>query len=356
MKPANLRRAAAVAVLLAALTAAAFSLRSRTGVARPRRFDKNVTAMGTFVTVSVFTDDQAAAEEAVDAAIDTIKRLERLLSRFNPESDVSRVNDAAAGEPVSVQRETLEVLDLARLVSRQSGGAFDVTVGPLVVLWREAGESGTLPTPEAIAAARSKVSWKDVLIDAEAGTVTRAREGISIDLSAIAKGYVAAAALGDLRAAGMESGFVNAGGDIAFLSVNPDGSPWRVGVADPRDDTRTLRVLHVRDAAVVTSGDYEQFSTIDGKRYSHIIDPRTGNALEGGGPVSVTVVSQSAALADAWATALSVLGEDGLGAAREAGVECLLLYLDGEEIRTVESPGFADLTPPLGQRTTHRGE
>ena len=184
------------------------------------------------------------------------------------------------------------------------------------------------------------MSYKSIGVDGR--TVRVVRPGVQVDLSAVAKGYIAQRAAETLRAQAVLAGFVNAGGDGSFLGSNPGDRPWRVGVADPRDASHIYATLYVRDKAVVTSGNYMQFSVIDGKRYSHIIDPRTGWALEGASaPASVTTVADDAAVADAWATGLSVLGRDGLDPAREAGVDFLMLFVGDDGLITeLATPGF----------------
>ncbi len=298
-----------------------------------------LNALGTFVTIRAFAENRPSTEEAVEAATALVRDLEKPLSRFDEESDVSAVNKAAAGTAVSVSDDTLHVLLKAAQVSEKTSGAIDVTVGPLVDLWKAAGESGTLPTDDAIREALSKVSCKHLTIDSEAHTVTKAVDGLTIDLGAVAKGYIADKAAALLQSRGVKRGFVDAGGDGVFFSGGAAERPWKVGIADPRGTGEVVDALFLRDAAAVTSGNYARFSTIEGKRYSHIIDPRTGRPVEG--PDSVTVIAADAATADAWATALSVTGETGADAARAAGVEFLMLFVEDDTLSRFESPGFA---------------
>ncbi|MCD6406112.1 MAG: FAD:protein FMN transferase [Planctomycetes bacterium] len=337
------RYRAGLAVLAAASLAFGISyfraIGSKCSAQPAKRFERTVEAMDTFVTVSVSGVDEAAAAETMDAAFAEVERLEALLSRFEPDSDISMLNFASPGEAVKVSPATLAVLCEAARVSDLSDGAFDVTVGPLVALWREAGKSGALPADEDIDAAREKVSFKDVSLDAESNTVTSAREGLVVDLSAVAKGFVAERAAVVLIRRGITSGFVDAGGDVMFIGSNADGRPWRTGIEDPLKPGTVADTLYVRNRAVVTSGNYRRFCTIDGKRYSHIIDPRTGRPSQG--PAGVTVIAPGGAAADAWATALSVLGKDGADAARRAGVEFLMYFVEDGEINRFESEGFA---------------
>jgi thiamine biosynthesis lipoprotein len=336
-----IRIAVAAAVVAAAAAVSMFLHRPPAHVG-PERYEKTAPAMGTFVTVSAFAPDAAAGGEAIDAALDTVSRLEHLLSYFDPDSDVSRINAAPPGVPVKVSLDTVDCLARSLDLSGRTGGAFDVTVGPLVALWKAAAKSGVLPSDAEIAAARDRVSWQALSVDAANSTVTASRPGLYIDLSSKAKGYIVNRAAGAMRALGISAGFVNGGGDIAFIGSNPDGSPWRVGIADPRDANAVLGVIYVRDCGVITSGNYQQSAEIAGRRLSHIIDPHTGWPLEEpAAPVSVTVVASDAAAGAGWSTALSVLGRAGAKAAQDAGIDFLMYFPDGDKLTAFESPGMA---------------
>jgi thiamine biosynthesis lipoprotein len=295
------------------------------------------TALGTFVAIRAAAPDEDAGRETVEGATELIKNLEKRLSRFEDESDVSAINRAAAGEGVPVSDETIEVLLKAAEISESTGGAFDVTVAPLVELWKAAGKAGKLPDEKTLQEARSKVSYRYLEVDREARTVTKLHDGVSVDLGAIAKGCIAERGAAFLRSKGIESGFVDAGGDGVFIGGVGE-RPWRIGILDPRNPPEIADAIFLRDTAAVTSGNYARYSTIEGKRYSHIIDPRTGRPAEG--PDSVTVIANDGATADGWATALSVMGEEGATAARAAGVEFMMLFVEEDGPVRVESPGF----------------
>ncbi len=329
--------AAAVFLCAGALVALRYCGAAQAPSATPPNVETTFSALGTFVTIRAAAPDEAAAREAVEGATELIKRLEKRLSRYDDESDVSAINRAGAGAKVPVSDETLDVLLKAAEISEATGGAFDVTVGPLVELWKAAGKAEKLPDEKALQEARSKVSHKHLEIDREARTVTKLHDGVSVDLGAIAKGYIAERAAAFLRSKGVKSGLVDAGGDGVFIGGVED-RPWRIGVLDPRNPPEIADAVFLRDAAVVTSGNYARFSTIEGKRYSHIIDPRSGRPAEG--PDSVTVIAKDGATADGWATALSVTGEEGAAAARAAGVECMMLFVEEDGLMRVESPGF----------------
>ncbi|MHC4713618.1 MAG: FAD:protein FMN transferase [Planctomycetota bacterium] len=330
--------AAAVLLCIAALAALRHCGASEAPSEAAPKVETTFTALGTFVTIRAAAPDEDAAREAVEGATELIKSLEKRLSRFDDDSDISAINRAAAGESVSVSDETLEVLLEAAEISEATGGAFDVTVAPLVELWKAAGKAGKLPDEKALQEALSKVSYEYLEIAREARTVTKLHDGVSVDLGAIAKGYIAERCAAFLRAGGVKSGLVDAGGDGVFIG-GVDERPWRIGVLDPRNPLEIADAVFLRHAAAVTSGNYARFSTIEGRRYSHIIDPRSGRPAEG--PDSVTVIAKDGATADGWATALSVMGEEGAAAARAAGVEFMMLFVKEDGLTRVESQGFA---------------
>lgn len=352
----DIGRFAVIAAVVAALAVAAVAIRisGRRGAPAVKRYEKTTQAMGTLVIASACAVDDAAAGGGIDAAFAEVRRLEGVLSHFNPASDISRINAAAPGTPVRVSPETISCLQHAIDISERTGGAFDVTVGPLVLLWKNAGKAGVLPTDDEVAAALAMVSYKALVVDAAAGTVTLRRMGVYVDLSSVAKGFIVERAAEKMRERGIDGGFVNGGGDLQFIGSDCDGGPWRVGIADPRASAPGPDILgggaveeslYVRRSGVVTSGNYEQFATIAGRRYSHIIDARTGRPAYTG-PASVTVIAPDAATAAGWSTALSILGRDGEAAAREAGVEYLMYFVEGGLITRVESPGIARYRQP----------
>jgi len=331
--------ALAFAVLLGALMLAVHFL-AASGLARPQLYRRTSRAMGTFVTVAAWSGDRSHAEEALDLALEEIRLLEGLLSTFDGKSELSEINGAPPGRPVLVSPATLEALGVARRVWRESGGAFDPTVGPLVELWRRAREEGRLPSDEEIEAARSKVGFEQVEVEGETTSVAVGSAGVRLDLAALAKGLAAERATRALAASGIRSGFADVGGDVCFLGSGPSGRPWRAGISDPRDPEQVVETLHVSARAVVTSGNYQQVSVVEGKRISHIIDPRTGRPADG--PDSVTVVAADGAEADAWATALSVLGAGGADAARGAGVEFVMYFVEDGGLRRFASEGIRE--------------
>ncbi len=268
--------------------------------------------MGTRVSMNVHvgaTGDAAGAGRAIQTAFDTMARIETMMSEWQPQSELSQLNDAAAAGmagPVKISPELLEVLSAAAEVSKNTHGAFDITFHGVGQLWSF--EPGSHPPTRA--QVREKlplVDWSQVTLDAMAGTAMLRKPGMRIGLGAIAKGYAVDRASGVLRDAGFRDHIVEAGGDT-FVSGAKAGQAWVVGVQDP-DAKGTLGALPMRDRAVVTSGDYQRFFEFEGARYAHILDPRTGWPLKArDSPKSVTLVASSTMRADAYCTAVAVMG------------------------------------------------
>src|SRR5262249_14012750 len=235
-------------------------------------------------------------------------------------------------------------LSRAQEVSRLSDGAFDVTVGPVVRLWRRARKTRQMPAAEELAKARALVGYQNVKLNEKERTVELAKSGMQLDLGGIAKGYAADAALAVLKEHGIRSALVAAGGDIAMSAPPPSAEGWRIGIAPLEDTNRPpSRYLLLHDAAVSTSGDAEQYVEIDGKRYSHIVDPKTGIGLVG--RMSVTVVAPHGITADPMTKVVSVLGaERGLSIidATEGAAALVARHTDDRQ-ETLESKRFKDL-------------
>ncbi len=300
-----------------------------------------VMATSSTLTVVVPQGEEAAAQKALAKAEATLRRVEALMSAYRDDSEVRRLNHAPARERVTLSPETVEVLRAARRFTELTGGAFDVTAGALFRLWRRCAGEGRLPKREELAAARAASGWT-VLELLDDGAV-KADELARVDLGGIAKGYAIDRAIEAMKAAGCVGGLVDVGGDIRCFGAKPGGRPWRIAVRAPAGSPHA-GVLEIGPAAVCTSGDYLRFVEIEGKRYGHIIDPRSGMPVEA--TPSVTVIAPDASTADSLATAISVLGPtEGLElAATLEGVECLLMVREqGGEVLLHRSEGFPDL-------------
>jgi thiamine biosynthesis lipoprotein len=273
----------------------------------PARFTFDEPHMGTRFRIIAYAPDEATARKAARAAFARIAALDACMSDYRPTSELMRLCAKAGGGPVRVSEELFFVLSKAQEVSARSDGAFDVTVGPVVRLWRLSRRTQKLPEPEKLARARALVGYQNVRLDARRRTVQLLKPGMQLDLGGIAKGYSADEALRVLKEHGLGRALVAAGGDIAVSGPPPGAKGWDVAIA-PLDKRDTPPHLLLHDAGVSTSGDAEQYVEIDGKRYSHIVDPRTGIGLVG--RMSVTVVGPDGITADSLTKVVSVLGPE----------------------------------------------
>lgn len=287
-----------------------------------------ILAMGSVPIEFVFYGrDQAANEADVEACRAEEDRLENILNRYRPDATVSRLNRMEPGIPMTVEPELIEMLNLSRKVFDLTGGAFDPTVGPLILLWKEAGKTGKLPADAKIAAVKAEVGFDAVEIGTD--TVTLKRK-VYIDLGGIAKGYIVDKLVSLLQARGVERGIVNAGGDLRVYGTRAGG--FKIGITDPENKAALKAVKVVEKGAVVTSGSYEQFSMIEGRRYSHIIDPRTGRPVENDSD-SVSIYAAEAGIADGLATGVFVMGfEAGRDLIKQLpDIGCYLIRTGGEQ-------------------------
>ncbi len=281
-------------------------------------------ACDTVVTIRAYADQQT-----VDDAMRLIRDYERVLSRTVEDSDIWKLNHAN-GAPVEVDPETAQLLRLALEISAQSGGAFSVTIAPLSALWDFKADPPTLPDADALQAAAALVDDANVRID---GNTVTLKNGATLDLGGVAKGYIADRAADYLRSQGVRHACINMGGNVVVFGGKPDGTLWSIGVRDPNGTAeQSTEVLKLSDGAVVTSGNYERFFELDGVRYHHILDPKTGMPVQNG-LASVTILSNDSALADALSTACFVLGpEQSRDLLSHYGVRAIFLCADGSRI------------------------
>jgi len=270
--------------------------------------------MGTIARVVAVAADSTTAKSAIESALQQLYSIEDLCSAYKPDSEISRINRNAAKEPVRVSKPTFEVLQKAIEFSKLSEGAFDITVGALTELWHLAEEANSVPSDNELAEARRKVGYEKLILDADNMTVRFAVDGMKLDAGGIAKGYAIDKAVEAMRTAGAIGGMVDVGGDIRAFGAPPQGkNQWLIGLQDPAEtetvinSTQYLVVLNLKDSAVATSGDYRRFALIGDKKYSHIINTKTGYGSDK--LASVTVIAPNAADADALATAVSILGQ-----------------------------------------------
>ena len=280
--------------------------------------------MGTVVEIMAGGRPTGQLEEAVDAAFAEMTRLDQLFSSYRPDSEVSRLSQSASGGAVSA--ETAAVIALGLEVARQSGGAFDLTLGSLKSLWGIEQEHPAVPDRQAITDALAGIGPNALALDGR--QLSKREPHLQIDLGGVAKGYAVDRAIAVLKQHGIASAAVNAGGDMYLLGQR-SGRPWRIGIQHPRLKDAVLETVRVRDRAVVTSGDYERYFEEGGRRYHHIFDPQSG--FPATGCQSVTVITDSVALGDALATAIFVLGpREGLRLLDHyPGTEALIVAADG---------------------------
>ncbi|MDP2872171.1 MAG: FAD:protein FMN transferase [Bacillota bacterium] len=293
--------------------------------------ERSGLAMGTFVTLRAAGPRAPAALEAAMAEID---RLDALFDYGRPQSDVGRLNAAAGAGPVTVQPDTVAVLVRALHYAQASDGAFDPTIAPLVDLWgfRPEGPQA-VPEETAIRDMLSLVDYRRLRVDAGAGTAELLDPGTRVDLGGIAKGFAVDRAAAVLREAGVESAIIDIGGNIYCLGLKDRTNLWRVGLQHPRRTDAQFGVLRISDLGVATSGDYQRFFEAGGRRYHHVLDPRTGRPASG--LLAASVAAPSAMDADAASTAAFVLGlEAGQRFLRQLGLEGVFYAEDGQVVVT----------------------
>ena len=285
-------------------------------------------AMGSSLEIEVFGPDPAVCDRAVQAARDEIDRLDRMMTDWKQESPLMDVNRAAGVKPVPVPRELFFIVKRSVEMSELTGGTFDISFAGAGKLWNWRAPEPVVPSPETVKAALENVGWKGIRLDAKEQTVYLSKPGMRIGLGGIVPGYAADLAMAKIRALGIRDACVNMSGDL-MLSGKKNGAPWTVGVTHPRKKGETIAVIPVSNAAVSTSGDYERFFIKDGKRYCHIIDPRTGYPADL--CQSVTIIAPNTAFADALAKGVFILGPvEGMKLAEKIeGVEALIVAADG---------------------------
>ncbi|RTR05678.1 FAD:protein FMN transferase [Halomonas nitroreducens] len=301
---------------------------------------------GTFYQVTIADPITGERRDALEAGIlAELAAVDAAMSTYRDDAELVAFNQAPVGEWQSLSAPLIEVLAIARSVARSSGGAFDVTVGGLVNLWSFGPEARPRAVPDAatIAARLAEVGMDTLELDVDEGRARRLRD-VFVDLSGVAKGHATDRVAAYLSAQGLEHYLVNLGGELKVAGFrDAEQAPWRIGIEVPRDGRpQAQHVLALQDTSVATSGDYRNYFEEDGRRYSHTIDPRTGRPIRHR-LASVTVMHPSNARADAWSTAMTVLGEEeGMALARQEALAVLMLVRDGDGWRSLASPAFAE--------------
>jgi thiamine biosynthesis lipoprotein len=312
-------------------------------IAEPRplaRYEFDEPHMGTTVRVVLYAPSPEKAELGRKAAFDVMRQVDGLMSDYKPDSELSRLSAAAGKGPQPVSQALYDVLESSRWTARTSDGAFDITVGPLVRLWRRSRKELKLPTPEELRAAKALVGIEQLVLNPVRRTAELLKPGMILDLGGIAKGYACDKALAALRNLGLPRSLVDTGGGMALGDPPPDKAGWRIGMLGD-----SSKILQLSNCGVSTSGDIEQFVEIDGVRYSHIIDPATGLGLTN--QAMATVVAKDGLTSDALDTPICILGaERGLKMAAANRVEAWTQWVEGGRRRRAQTEGFARYLAP----------
>ncbi|MUH36566.1 FAD:protein FMN transferase [Zobellia amurskyensis] len=281
--------------------------------------------MGSRFDITVTAKDSAEGNKNIDLAVAEISRIEDLISSWNPNSQTSEINRNAGKNPVKVSYELYNLIERAISLSTLTDGAFDISYASMDKIWVFDGSVTQMPNTADIQSSVVKVGFQNIVLDSKNSTVFLKEEGMKIGFGAIGKGYAADKAKALLIEKGVTAGIINASGDMNTWGRQSNGEPWKVAITNPMDKNKVFALLPITQGAVVTSGDYEKFVTLDGKRYSHIIDPRTG--FPSTGIISVTVFAPKAELADALATSVFVMGKEvGLNRINQMPqIECIII-------------------------------
>ena len=303
--------------------------------------ERTKVLMDTLVRIEVFDKDREKAHKAIDMAFSEFEHLDQTFSHYLPNSEVSGINQNAGRNPSLVSDDVFAVLQRSIHFSKISKGTFDVTVGAISQLWDFTGEEPKIPDRDTIEENLEHVGYEKIRIDDEQHVVL-SDSGMAIDFGGIAKGYAVDRAIHILKERGVTSSLVDAGGDIGLLGSKPNGEPWRIGIQHPRDMRKMIAVLEIDSGNVATSGDYERFFHQDGRRYHHILDPKTGWPAQG--CMSATVLTNTAMDADMLATSIFVLGPDeGLAFIDSLPeVEGIILFEEDGRIEHVISQGLQE--------------
>lgn len=286
--------------------------------------------MGSRFDISVVANDTLEASYYINLAIEEISRIEKLISSWDANSQTSEIIRNAGMHPVKVDEELFDLIERSLAISKLTDGAFDISYASLDKIWKFDGSMKIMPSEAAIKESVAKVGFQNVLINKENQTVFLKLKGMKIGFGAIGKGYAADKAKALLISVGVTAGIINASGDMNTWGKQPNGDDWKVAITNPLNKNNAFALFPISNSAVVTSGDYEKYVIFDGKRYSHIINPKTGYPASE--IISVSVFAPKAELADALATSIFVMGTDsGLNLINQLkDIECIIIDFDGK--------------------------
>lgn len=273
----------------------------------PSVYKKVLKLMGNRFEVTLVTDDQAWADECIADAVEEISRIEKLFTTFNESSQTNLINKNAGIAPVKVEKEVYELIERSKKISVLTQGAFDITYGSIDKrLWNFDNTMTSLPDLQTAKNLARLINYRNVILNKNDCSVFLKEKGMRIGFGGIGKGYAAEKAKSLLQQKGIKSGIINAAGDLTAWGYQPNGKPWTIGIADPNTSRKAFSFLEITNTSVATSGNYEKFIVIDGTRYSHTIDPKTGLPVTG--IKSVTIICPNAEIADAMATPVMIMG------------------------------------------------
>ena len=292
-------------------------------------YKQTLKLMGSKFEITVVANDAIKGVAYISMAVEEITRIEKLISSWDQNSETWAVNAAAGKSAVKVSKELYDLVERSLKLSKLTDGAFDISYASMDRIWKYDGSMKIMPSDKKIKASVSKVGFQNIILNQQETSIFLKLPGMKLGFGAIGKGYAADKAKSLLMQMGVSAGIVNASGDMSTWGKQPDGSDWKVALTNPMDKTKGFGLLPVVDKAVVTSGNYEKYVLFDGKRYAHIIDPRTGYPSTG--ILSVTVFAPKAELADALATSVFVMGkETGLDRINQLpNVECIIIDDEG---------------------------
>ncbi|MBN1650919.1 MAG: FAD:protein FMN transferase [Bacteroidales bacterium] len=295
------------------------------GLFGQNNYKRTLKLMGSRFDITVVANDSTTANYYIDLAVAEITRIERLISSWDDNSQTAEINRNAGVREVKVDRELIELIQRAIVISKLTDGAFDISYASMDKIWRFDGTMTEMPSAEEIKASVAKVGFKNIIVNKEQSTVFLKLSGMKIGFGAIGKGYAADKAKALLLGKGVSGGIINASGDMNTWGKQAKGEEWKIAITNPMDKNKVFAILPLQEGAVVTSGNYEKFVSFEGKRYTHIIDPRSG--YPSSGIISASVFAPSAELADALATSVFVMGiEVGLNRINQLPkVECIII-------------------------------
>jgi thiamine biosynthesis lipoprotein len=286
---------------------------------------RKLNMLGSPFEMTVVAKDTTQANIYIDMAVAEVKRIENLISDWIPTTQISQVSKNSGIQPVKVDKEVYDLVERAIKVSQLTSGAFDISYASMDKIWKFDGSMKAMPTPEAIKQSVARIGYQKIVLDAKAQTVFLKEKGMKLGLGGIGQGYIADKIKDLLLSKGCTSGIVNVSGDINAWGYQTTGKPWTVAIVNPMNKSKVFATFPLENSAVETSGSYEKYVVFDGKRYSHIIDPRTGYPAQG--VVSVSVFAKQTEIADALATGIFVLGVDvGLDLVNQLkGIGCIIV-------------------------------